>query len=261
MDLQMQLIHDGHALSYESPELAHIPKWASFNNLGYAVTVDPVIFVYNKAYLKPDQVPKSYAQITDILAKNADTYRGRIAIGNPDRGGVPLLFGIEGLKIDPKYWDEFAEIGKLKPNFITGSSDVIESVSSGENIISFNQTGAYVLPYMEQNPDLDMVLPSDYTLGNSRVMFIAKSSPHPNATKLLLDYLLSKRGQTILMTKSKMYPIREDVDGPYTAKALADQLGPALHPIALNEDLLKNLAPDTRGPFIERFEHLVAGKN
>lgn len=261
MDLQVQLVNDGHALAYESAELSHIPKWASWNNQAYSVTIDPVIFVYNKGFLTPEQVPQSYAQIPEVLAKNADTYRGRIALGDVDRGGVPLLFGIMGSVTDPNYWDIFGAVGKLKPNFIPGSSAVIESVSSGENILSLNQMGAYVLPVIEKNPDVAMVLPSDYTLGNSRVMFIAKSTPHPNASKLFVDFMLSKRGQTVLMNGSKMYPIREDIEGPYTAKSLMATLGTAFRPIPLSPELLANLDPKRRTEFIERWKRTLTGKN
>jgi iron(III) transport system substrate-binding protein len=60
---------------------------------------------------------------------------------------------------------------------------------------------------------IGVVLPKDYTLVMSRVMFIVQAAKNPNAAKLWLDYILSKRGQTIIANQSELFSIRSDVEG------------------------------------------------
>src|SRR5438128_4847116 len=45
MDLQVKLANDAYALSYASPEVSHLPKWASWRNEAFATTSEPIAFV------------------------------------------------------------------------------------------------------------------------------------------------------------------------------------------------------------------------
>ena len=67
--------------------------------------------------------------------------------------------------------------------------------------------------------------PSDYTLIVTRVMLIGKKAANPNAAKLWIDYLLSRRGQTVLADRRNLSSLRADVEGANSAAALAKTLG------------------------------------
>ena len=95
---------------------------------------------------------------------------------------------------------------------------MIERIASGEHLLGYNLIGSYVL--QRKDPNLAMVMPKDYTLAFSRVAFINKDAPHPNAAKAFLDYLLSKRGQEVMAQQALLYAIRSDVQGEATASAL-----------------------------------------
>jgi iron(III) transport system substrate-binding protein len=45
----------------------------------------------------------------------------------------------------------------------------------------------------------------------SRIVFINQNAKNPNAAKLWMDYLLSKRGQTVIANRTRLYSIRNDV--------------------------------------------------
>ena len=76
--------------------------------------------------------------------------------------------------------------------------------------------GSYALVRAKKDPNLGIVLPSDYTMVTSRVAFISKAAKNPNAAKLFLDYLLSKRGQDIVANKADLYTLRSDIEGEAT---------------------------------------------
>jgi iron(III) transport system substrate-binding protein len=107
----------------------------------------------------------------------------------------------------------------------SSTGTMLERISSGENLIGYNVLGSYALVRAKTDPSLGVVLPKDYTLVMSRVLFINKSAKHPNAAKLWTDYLLSQRGQTVIANASKLYAIRADVTGETTSTELIKLVG------------------------------------
>ena len=102
---------------------------------------------------------------------------------------------------------------------------MLEKVSSGEHLLGYNVLGSYALVRAKKDPSLGVVLPKDYTLVLSRVMFIGKQAKNPNAAKLWVDYILSQRGQKMIGSDVELFAIRNDVDAEYTAATLNKQLG------------------------------------
>jgi iron(III) transport system substrate-binding protein len=83
-------------------------------------------------------------------------------------------------------------------------------------------------------------------------MFISSKAAHPNAARLWVDYLLSKRGQQ-MVAKSDLGSLRADVDDGMTPSALGKRLGPAVKPIAVGAGLLAHLEPAKRQAFLARW--------
>ena len=86
-------------------------------------------------------------------------------------------------------------------------------------------------------------MPKDYTLVTSRVAFISAKAKNPNAAQLFLDYLLSKRGQTIIANQAELYSLRDDVTGEATAKGRG-AIGDKARPIAIDARTAVKSRPD-----------------
>ena len=94
----------------------------------------------------------------------------------------------------------------------------------------------------------------------SRVQFINKSAKHPNAAKLWMDYMLSKRGQTVIANESKLYAIRAHVTGETTSAELIKQVGEKnVKPVPVGPQVLEYLAPAKRMAFLKTWKD-TAGK-
>ena len=59
----------------------------------------------------------------------------------------------------------------------------------------------------------------------SRVAFISKGAKNPNAAKVFLDYLLSKRGQNIIANQADLYSLRSDIEGEATVQGVQKAIG------------------------------------
>jgi len=118
--------------------------------------------------------------------------------------------------------------------------------------------GSYALVRAKKDPGLGVVLPKDYTLVLSRVMFIGKKAQHPNAAKLWTDYILSQRGQKLIGSDVELFAVRDDVDAEYTAGKLKKEMGDKLKPIPIGSEVTAYLDAKKRLEFINDWKATVA---
>ena len=260
MDLQIKLVNDGYAQTYKSPEAANIPNWAVWRDEAYGTTYEPIVFVYNKRLMPAEDVPQTHADLIKLLKNKADKYKGKVTTYDPERSGTGFIFVTQDLKNSPAFWDLAKSLGGSGVKLYTSTGAMLERITSGEHLLGYNIIGSYAKARAEKDPAIGVAYPKDYTLVMSRVMFIPKAAKNPNAAKLWLDYILSKRGQEVIANKSELYSIRTDVEGATTAAGLAKTLGASLKPIAVGPDLLVYLDQAKRLEFLKQWQQAVAGR-
>ena len=260
MDLQIKLAADGQAMVYASPEIPSLPKWAAWENKAYGTTYEPITFVYNKRLVPAEDVPQSHADLLKLLNAKSDAYKGKITAYDPERSGVGYLFVNEDTKYFPQAWDLFKAFGKSSIKLYTSAGAMMERVASGEHTIAYGIFGSYALGRAKKNPNLGIVMPKDFTLVTSRVAFISKGAKNPNAAKLFLDYLLSKRGQNIIANQADLYSLRSDVEGEATLKRVEQLIGDKARPVAIDAGLLTNLDTTKRLDFLKKWQAAMKGQ-
>jgi len=260
MDLQMKLVADGRAESYASPEIKALPKWAVWKDSAYGTTYEPITFVYNKRLVPEADVPKDHSDLLKLLNAKPDFYKGKITAYDPERSGVGYLFCNEDIKDFPQAWDLFKAMGKVQAKLYTSAGAMMERVTSGEHLIAYGIFGSYALGRSKKDPNLGIILPKDYTMVTSRVAFISQKARNPNAAKLFLDYILSKRGQDIVANKADLYSLRSDVDGEATIKGVTQLIGDKARPVPIDQTLLDNLDQTKRLAFLSKWQQAKKGQ-
>ena len=255
-DLQVKLAADGLAMAYASPEIPSLPKWSVMENMAYGTTYEPMAILYNKSQVPAEDTPKTHKDLTKLLTTKKAAYMGKVTAYDPERSGVGFLMMNRDLKADPSSWDLFKALGAADIKVYTSAGAMIEKISSGEHAIGLNIFASYALLAMKKNPNLGMILPSDYTLIAPRVAFIPSKAKHPAAGKLFLDYLLSKRGQSVI-AQAELFSIRDDVEGKETAKAVNAQLGDKARPIPVSRELLETLEQTKRLDFLNQWQAAI----
>ena len=259
MDLQIKLANDAYAQSYESPEVAHLPTWASWRNEAFATTFEPIAFVYNKRLVKPEEVPHSHPELAKLLAEHPDRWKGKVTAYDPERSGVGFLLITQDARLDPNFAETERAYGKVGVKLYTSIGAMLERIQSGEHLLGFNIFGSYAVARQRKDPSIGIVYPNDYTLVMSRVALIPKAAKHPNAAKSFLDYLLSKRGQE-LIAKAALFSIRDDVEGETTAAKLNKELGGTLKPLPVGPSLLTYLDQSKRLEFLKQWQQAMGTK-
>jgi iron(III) transport system substrate-binding protein len=261
MDLQIKLVNDGYGMQYKTPELAALPLWAQMNNTAYGTTFEPAVFVYNKKAVSDAEVPQTHADFAKLLATKTDKYKDKVTSYDIEKSGVGFMFITQDLRVNEKQlWDTAKAFGAVGLRVQSSTGTMLERISSGENVLGYNIMGSYALARAKKDPNIGVVIPKDYTLVLSRVQFISKTAKHPNAAKLWIDYLLSKRGQTIIANDSKLYAIRKDVTGETTASELEHHIGSGMKPLQVNVTMLQYMDQSKRLAFLKQWKEAMAKK-
>lgn len=232
MDLQTKLVNDGYAQAYASPEKPNIPAWAAWKNEAWGTTAEPIVFAYNRKLIPPADVPHTRAELTRLLRTQTLRYRGRVATFDPQRSSAGYLFLSQDLQVSRDTGALVSALGRVNATLFTNSSDMLARLADGRLAFAYNVIGPYALDRQSRNPDIGVVMPSDYTLVASRIALIPEQARHPNAARLFLDFMLSRPGQAQL-ARRYMAPVRIDVAAPARARAptsaaRAIRIGPAL---------------------------------
>ena len=253
MDLQFDLISRGYAQEYDSPEIPHLPQWAVWKKQAFGTTYEPIAIVYNKRLLAATDVPQSHDDLLRLLKTKSDQLDRKIVTYDIVKSGVGFLLATQDARLWQGFWEFAGKLGQLGVRLLLSTDAMVKRVTNDDDLIAYNVIGSYVVPLARKDPAIGYVFPKDYTLVLSRVVFMSKKAKNPNAAKLWVDYLLSKRGQTIIANRAHLYSLRSDVEGDATAAALTKLLGDRLKPIAIGPQLLDPLSDTNRMDFITRW--------
>ena len=258
MDLQVKLVDDGQAMTYASPEAGKLPSWANYKGQAYGTTYEPAVFIYNKRLVSGDDVPQDHAAFAKVINGNVAKFKNKVTTYDIEKSGVGFMFVVQDAKYFPGMADLEKGFGATSYRVYASTGNMLEKVSSGEHLLGYNVLGSYALVRAKKDPSLGVVLPKDYTLVLSRVIFIGKTAKNPNAAKLWVDYVLSQRGQKLIGSDVELFSIRNDVDAEYTAASLNKQLGNNVKPIPVSSEIVSYLEPKKRLDFLNAWKAALA---
>ncbi|GLV49010.1 hypothetical protein TJA_21130 [Thermus sp. LT1-2-5] len=131
MELQVKLASEGYALPYDSPEAKNWPANARLENLAYGTTLEPAVVVFNRRFLKPEEVPTTREGLVRLLQE--PRMRGRVATWDPERSAV----GFTILKADYDQYPAFQNLvrafGRAQAALYSSTGAAFEKVISGEH--------------------------------------------------------------------------------------------------------------------------------
>ncbi|PHV11059.1 ABC transporter substrate-binding protein [Chitinimonas sp. BJB300] len=260
MDMQVKLVNDGYALQYNTPEAPGLPEWAHWRNEIFGTTFEPVTIVYNKRLVAPADVPKTHGDLVKLLQSKPDQFRDKVTTYDVEKSGAGFLFATQDSKINPSFWQLAAALGATGVKLQSSTGTMMERISSGENLIGYNILGSYALTRAKKDPNIGVVLPTDYTVIISRLMMISKTAKSPNAAKLWVDYVLSKRGQLILSDKAELFTVRKDLNADAAGMNVYANVKSVLKPVPVGPGLLVFLDQAKRLDFMKQWRAATVRK-
>ena len=169
----------------------------------HAAYVIPWFLGYNTRMLKKDEVPKNYEELLQ------SRWKGRkIALGT-DNGSL-ILSGLIRVWGKEKAIRYFHQLAKQEPAMRAGSpSSRIQLLAAGEFPLTL-AAGNTLQTFASKSAPVDWVALEPVFVQVNTIMLAAQSG-HPNATKLFIDFVLSKKGQEMIRSFHRV-PARNGVD-------------------------------------------------
>ena len=209
-------VQAGLATPYTTPAIDAYPE--AYHDPRHLWTVDRVSYfslAYNTKLVPKDEVPKTYDDLLD------PKWKGRMAWRIGTSGGMPLF--LTTLRFA---WGEdraMAYFQKLRTqnlvNFAAGSArTLVDRVMAGEYPLAINIFAHHPLISAAKGAPVYSQLLDPVTTTSS-TLIVVKGTRHPNASLLLIDYILSKEGQATL-AKAEYYPAHPDVPALPTLDAV-----------------------------------------
>jgi iron(III) transport system substrate-binding protein len=187
---------------YRSPESKLIAR-DMVDDDGYwtAYYVNPYVLGYNTNLVKKENVPKTYEELLDPKWKGK-----KISI---DDSAYGLLAGLIREWGKEKAVAYFRRLAAQDPVVMRGNTNRVQLTMAGEYplIIAYAPT---IQRETSKGHPMDWV-PLEPVPVQVNPLMLAAKAPHPNAAKLLVDFLLSKAGQKMLVGFRRI-PVREDID-------------------------------------------------
>lgn len=249
MDLQMGLVLAGDALPHPSPE-AHTLPGAAYRDLAYATTMEPLVTLVNRERFDVNVPAGSLAEIAAALRSDPQRFLGRIACFDIVTNGLGFLAMLHESRRDADFDAFLQALAACRPRLFGSNPPLVEEVASGRAALGFHVLSSYALRAARSNPSLAIAVSNSPPLAVSRVAFIPRSAPHPNAARLFLDYLLCREGQQRLQ-EAGLFPILTSANG-YTSSAKN-----AVTPISIDRGFDDLLDPQRRKMVLTRWRAAV----
>ncbi|MVZ99771.1 extracellular solute-binding protein [Actinomadura sp. LD22] len=215
-----EFIERGDFVDYKDPNLPNLPDYAKTAPGVTAVSLDPVIAVYNKALLPKDKQPKTLAD----LAKLSATMKGKIGtvdIGNPVGLEATQVYVAKG---GDAAWATLKELG-ANTTVESNVGPLVQKVLQGQYAASYFVSGAVrALITSDAAKVLDWTYLSDATPVLPRTIAVTKGGRSPNAAKVFVNYMLSVEGQEAAC-KGGFSPYRDGVRCPFGVPSIKKVTG------------------------------------
>jgi iron(III) transport system substrate-binding protein len=192
----LSFLDGGNIEVYEDPNTPNLPDYAVLAPGVYAVSLDPVVAVFNKALLPESEQPTTMAE----LAEMAPRLDGRIAttdIGNAVQFGATSSFvdryGEAG-------WEILETIG-AHSGVESNNGPLVTKLAQGQYTATFFVAGAvraFITGDVAQVVNYRYL--EDGTPLRPRAVGVTSESAHPNAAKVFVNWLLSVEGQQAACT-------------------------------------------------------------
>lgn len=140
---------------------------------------------YNTNLVKGDMIPRTWKELTDAK------YKGKLIQGHIKASGTSAI--VDYHLVELYGWEYFE---KLKANGVMTqqSCDSTNILAGGERLVGLcdHQITA---PAQKRGMPIETVFPEDGVFGQLGPVAHLKHAPHPNAAKLLIDWITSPEGQ------------------------------------------------------------------
>jgi iron(III) transport system substrate-binding protein len=155
----------------------------------WRATLSPI--GYNTKYVKPDQAPKSFADLLD------PKWKGMIVKGHPGYSGTILTATFEIAR--DLGWDYLQKLGSQKVMQVQSSTEPPKKLALGERPVMADGNEYNLFTLRESGKPVEIVYPTEGTPLITSPSAIMAKAPHPNAARLFQSFLFTVATQQLII--------------------------------------------------------------
>ena len=193
--VSQSLVRAGVTQAFDLPGAKALnPSLVDSKGMWVATRVSYFGLAYNTKLVSEADAPKTYQDLLD------PKWRGKMAwAASTETGGAMMFISFIRAWLGEEKGEAYLqELGKQDVANLSGSPrEVVNKVMAGEYPLALSIFLHHpVISALQGAPVAPR--PMEPVLGNASVMVLMKNAPHPHAALLLMDFLLSKEGQTVI---------------------------------------------------------------
>lgn len=189
-----------------------LPQYREKEGYYFVTALIPQPIIFNTKMISPDTAPKSYQELAD------PKWKGKVLMGTPENAGSSVL--TIAAWVDTYKWD-FIE--KLKQNGLAEmgkQAEAVQAVSRGEKPLVV-ASYSWAAQAIKQGAPLAATWPESLVVSRN-VYVIPKNAPHPNATRVFMDFCLTQDYQNAMVKALDLYSVVEGVQAPQGIPKISD---------------------------------------
>ncbi len=169
---------------------------------------------YNTNLVKPEDAPKSFADLLD------PKWAGKMVKGHPAYSGTIMTATFQIAR--DLGWAYLEKLARQRIMQVQSSTDPPKKLALGERAVMADGNDYNLIQLKERGQPVEVVYPSEGTPFISGPTAIFKSAPNPNAARLFQSYLHSREGQQLLVDFARQHSIHAQVTEKPGVRTLKD---------------------------------------
>ena len=191
-----------------------LPEYRDPDGMSATTRIYLSSIAYNTNLVKPDDAPKSFADLLD------PKWAGKMVKGHPAYSGTIMTATFQLVR--EFGWDYYEKLSKQRVMQVQSSTDPPKKLALGERAVMADGNEYNVVLLKEAGQPVEPVYPTEGTPTVSGPTGIFSSAPHPNAARLFQAWLHTRETQQFFTDFSAQYSVHAQVQSKPGRRKISD---------------------------------------
>lgn len=196
----------GWMAEWQPPEAAQLPEASRFGSQMWGIQAVREMIIYNTRKVSAAEAPKDWPDLFDAK------WKGRVGMNPPWRSVGPQL-ALAFLEKKLGIADAAERMKALDVRFFNGSAGVIQAAVRGDISVAL-LTDLPLNAALADGVPIKGVYPKSGVPYHPIVTFVPAKTAHPNAGRVIVNWLMSEKGQTAIQELSGAPGTRRGLKAP-----------------------------------------------
>jgi iron(III) transport system substrate-binding protein len=169
---------------------------------------------YNTNLVKPEDAPKSFADLLD------PKWTGKMVKGHPAYSGTIMTATFQIVR--ELGWSYFEKLSKQRVMQVQSSTDPPKKLALGERAVQADGNDYNLLQLKDAGQPVEPIYPSEGTPTITGPSGVFKTAPNPNAARLFQNWLHAREGQQLLVDFTGQHSVHAQVQDKPGHKKLSE---------------------------------------